>query len=495
MAHNQKHLTLISPPLCSRNQSSSTYISLAAVCLASFVKKHGHQVTVIDALAEQPYCWRAFADNGTALYQIGMPLDDILKAIPRTTDYIGISVPFNSNAPIAHDLTKKIKEMFRGVPVILGGSYPSSLPQEALQSGADYLIKGEGEMPLLLLLNGQDPAKIKGVISKTNLDTAQENFAEYIGNLDDIPFPDYDLVPINNYILSSISESKGTLSFPVITSRGCPNACTFCINRAVYNRTWRSRSVENVLEEIHLLMEKYRATRIIFLDDNLLADKQHASRLFEGLVQIRKNSESNFSWYAFCGLHLEALDVPLLEKIRDSGCRRLLLPIEHGDPALLKAMNRTTNFGRVKTIIKTCAKFGIMTVADCIVGFPGETKKSFSQNMHFFCALKKLGLEKVNVYKTKPFPATALYDYCKKHGLLPHEDAPHTYYLTHTDPLSNSWVGITTKDFSAEEVHRRYLCASRLLNTPTFSQKIRKRLKPYKRKYSKIISYLNRKNT
>lgn len=490
MTTNKKHVTLIAPPVYTKNPSSSIYISLGLTYIASFLRHHGHDVKIIDAVIEDPYHTVTINSNANPFYLLGSSLDDILKAIPRDTDYIGISVPFNSNATIAHELIKKIKHNFNSIPIIVGGSYASSLPEEALRSGAQYVIKGEGEIPMLHLLNGASPLAIEGIISKENLNSAQNNFAECIANLDDIAFPAYDLIPIDNYIHSSITESKGTITFPIMASRGCPHSCAFCVNHTVYNHTWRSRTIENVLAEIHFLINKYNATRILFLDENLLANKQYTHELFDEMIQIRKEQGGNFRWHLFSGFHLKTLDYSMLEKIKESGCNHIILPIEHGDPALLKKMNKVIDLEKTKDIIKSCTMLGVKTTANHIVGYPGETKKSFSKSMRFFRTLKKMGLKNVTLYKTKPFPATALYDYCKKNNLLAQENAPHTYFLTHTSPLLNTWVGVTTKDFDAQEVNRRYRYAHRILNSKPLYQKMLSLVTVFKNFFFKKVVFL-----
>jgi len=466
---HSRHITLICPRVYVKDKFHFPFTNLSLGYIASYLRQHGHKVKIIDAITDDRARVIKIKSNGNVFHQSGIYDEELIKLIPLDTDFIGITTPSNPNAAIIHQLAPKIKNKFPCSPLILGGSYPSSLPEEALSSGADYVIKGEGEIPMLKLIEGNNPDQIKGLISKYNLDTACSNFAEIVQDLDSLPFPAYDLLPMDKYVSWPVGRKKKYKYAAIFSSRGCPYRCNFCVNNSVYNFGWRGRSAGNVLEEIRLLINKYKVREICFLDDNLIIDRQRIEELLEGLVQIKRDLNDDFSWWAFCGLRVDLLDYKLLAGMRDSGCSAILLPVENGDPRILEGMNRHINLEKIKEVVKDCQKLGIRAGADYIIGYPGETKESFLKSIEYFKALKEAGLYYVNIYKTKPFPNTALYEYCKKNDFLFKERIDHSYFLTSGSSTSrNRWVGVVTPDFSAQEINFRQAYAHRVLNPYNF---------------------------
>jgi len=492
----KKSVVLIAPAAYSKDRLGQLYPNLALGYIASYLRMNGHRVKIIDAVTEDPGRARPVNRNGNRLYRIGLLDSEIISLIPEETDLIGINVLSNANSSLAFALTKGIKERFPHVPVVLGGSYPSSLPREAINSCADYVVKGEGEVPMLLLAQGEEPRAIRGLISPENSEDEAGNFAEVI-DLKDAPFPAYDLLPVDKH-LNWYKNRKEMPFLPVITSRGCAFSCDFCVNNAVYDSKWRMRPAKGVLDEINFILQKYGVKHIVFLDDNLIIDRARSVEILDGLIRIKERLRGNFSWVAFCGLRIDLLDFHLLEKIRASGCSRLLLPIENGDENILKRMNRPISLDKVREVVRDCAKLGFTIKADYIIGYPGETRASFKKSIRYFKELKRIGLGPVTIYKTKPFPHTRLYAYCSRNGWL-NKDTEHSYFLTGHSTLKNRWVGIVTPDFDQSEINRRQDYAYWKLNPASFLKEIIPGYKLYsgilkkiKYQYSKFFKRMER---
>ena len=129
----------------------------------------------------------------------------------------------------------------------MGGVYPSTQPRLALTSRADFIVKGEGESALLEIAEGKAPGKITGVFAGEEMERETFPQAPVIENLDDLPFPDYDIPGIDQYFRLSPRGRRGKIA-SIITSRGCPYNCEFCSIHPVYGRNWRGRSPEHVLD-------------------------------------------------------------------------------------------------------------------------------------------------------------------------------------------------------------------------------------------------------
>ena len=295
--------------------------------------------------------------------------------LPRGSS-LGISAPFTNNANIVKELAKKIKEVFPQKMVILGGVYPSLTPQDAFCSDIDYYVVGEGERPLLDIASGKNPEQIQGVIAYGK-SCQKIACAKIIENLDEIPFPARNKLPMRQYLSFCSPRRDRIKTASMITSRGCPYNCTFCSIHSITGFKWRMRSVDNVIAEIKLLVNDFGVEHIEFEDDNLTLDKNRMQEIAQGIILLN-NKGANISWSAPNGVRVDMLDEELLKNIKESNCVFLNLAIESGDPDMLKRMNKRLNLDKVLEIAQICKRLQINTNAFFMIGYPGETEESFN---------------------------------------------------------------------------------------------------------------------
>ena len=309
--------------------------------LVSIVRKR-HEVKIYDCIAEQPDKIKEI--NG--LYQIGADIEDIEKVIQDfKPEVVSISASFYSQALITREITKAIKEEHPEIVTMMGGSYPSSYREKTLKedSNLDIAVMGEGEVTFSKLVdnNLRDIHKIKGIIFRKNNKIFKNLPREPIRDLDSIPFPSRDAVPFYRYnrslgpkenIKEKISDflmkhnyldtlyykfhnfhnlTTTANYFPIgsmITSRGCPNRCTFCVIRKVWGVAYRARSAQNILEEINLLANEYKVKSIEIMDDNFTVSKRRVLDICDGI--IKKNLKITISLPS--GVFLPSIDKEVL---------------------------------------------------------------------------------------------------------------------------------------------------------------------------------------
>ena len=205
-----------------------------------------------------------------------------IKFIP---DVISFSLMFTTSYEFFTICIAKLKEIWPNCTVIIGSFIATNCTEKLLENeNVDYVLRGEGELGLpsfLEQMHDSTEINIKGIYSKINpkkLDKLE--LCDRIENLDDLPFPDWELIQINEYLRNggrSILSSKSveqTATASIITSRGCPFNCTFCSAKTVHGRKMRFRSINNIIEEIFILHKKYGVTEILFEDDLFTANKK-----------------------------------------------------------------------------------------------------------------------------------------------------------------------------------------------------------------------------
>ena len=481
-------ITLIAPPRYSVGKVSFISQNLGLGYIAACLESKGCRVQIIDAVAEGINDSAEIYSYGRKISQIGLSYKDIAERIDSDTELIGITVPFTMFANIAKDLVSVIKDEYPNIPIVLGGVYPSTLPQDALAENVDYIVQGEGEIPMMQLAEGIDPNTIKGLMFREGGKIINNGKAEIFVNLDEIPFPARHLLPMEKYISFSTRGRHNKRAISLITSRGCTFDCNFCSIHAVFGYCWRYRSPENVLKEIEHLINTYNLGHIEFEDDNITLKKDRALQIFDNIIKLNKDLKNKITWSCSNGIRVDTLDKEMLVKMKKSGCISLELAVESGDPKILKNMNKKMdNLEKITEVARVCAELELPTMAYMIVGYPGETEESFLKSLRYFLKLKKIGVSDFAVHLIKAYPATKLFEQCKEKGYLVDTELTHTRNLEGGPILSRKYVNIVTPDFTAKDIiRRRNYALKKLKPEEYYSTRFPKLYSFYKKNLSKV---------
>lgn len=300
-----------------------------------------------------------------------------------------------------------IRENNSKVTIIVGGpDYFSKL--DYLTTGADFVCNGEGEATIseltdYLLHKELSLNSIQGIsfISDGKVITTQAR--EKIEDLDKIPFPDWDIININNYSdLRIINMRKPFVT--MITSRGCFGKCSFCSSPRIWG-SLRIRSAENVLSEIDYLVKKYKVRYIGFRDDVFAANPSWTQEFCAGMI----NRRYNLIWS--CQTHPFVLKENMYEKLRllkKAGCDLIILGLQKTEPQILKEIGRSPYEPEViRKIVSAARKFGIFTVIEFIFGLPQETSQTIKKDIDFSINIKP---NYVHFYHLITLEGTRIYD-------------------------------------------------------------------------------------
>jgi radical SAM superfamily enzyme YgiQ (UPF0313 family) len=445
-------IALINPPFLfpSRNEIVfSQCIGLRSI--SSCLKMNGkHEVHFVDALMHGFSKIRRYY-NG---YMVGSDVDGIVSLIPPETELVGISAPFSQIAPIVHQIAERVKEKLPDAKVVMGGVYPSTQPELAKASCADYIVVGEGEQAMVGISANLKPTEIRGVYSKDEKPGRGFAPAEMVKNLNMLPFPDYSLPDMERYFTLSQRMKRGRTA-SLVTSRGCPFSCEFCSINSVYGRKYRPRAASGVLEEIKLLVDRYSIQALEIEDDNFTLLKGRTAEILEGIVRLNEKG-AGLSWSTPNGVRIDTLDESIIKLIKRSNCTSLTLALEHGDQEVLKIMNKKLNLDRAYEIMKLLVKHEIPQIGVfVIVGYPGETEARYRESLRYLKKVRGLGNSiRVIVNFAQPYPGTKLTARCREEGIIKDKDLGN--FLIKRELMSTGHiVPITTPDFDAAEVKKR----------------------------------------
>ncbi len=423
---------IIYPPISRAERYSSKFLGaaggsqvpLGVLYIAAYLEKFGYDVKFIDAEHQQ-------LTEEETIEQVKQYIDTDLNCYIALTS---TTVCFSRTLSIA----KKFKLEFPHIPIMLGGAHVSALPEHAMSFDCfDYGIIGEGEITTYELLkcleNKGNIDEVDGIVYRKSEKLIYTKPRKHIKNLDELPFPARHLVKDIHSYVPTLCDYKTLPVTNIITSRGCPGLCTFCSN-AVFNRTYRERSAQNIFEEIKEVIKKYKIREIHFNDDTFLIDKRRIYKLFE----LCKQEKLKFSWSCFS--RVDNVNYEFLKFLKQNGCWHIAFGIESGDERVLKDIKKEISLDMAEQAITWCHKLGIKTKGHFIVGHPTDTVESINKTIEF--ALK-VPFSDVVVTVSTPMPGSEQFRI-----LIPKDKIKELDYNKF-----NSWLSIVEPEgISAKEV-------------------------------------------
>lgn len=421
-----KKIVLISPNTTIDKECIKRLVSpFGLLYIAAVLEKEGYEVSLIDSPCEGYE--NVIEDGDYVTY--GLNYNQIREKIERENpDAVGIACFFSYNENKVYQLCKLVKSVNGGIITITGGIHPSYYPKEMLEKckELDLVIMKEGEYRLLKFLNalnaGESYEQQEGIAFRKGGEVVVNPATSYITNLDEIPFPARHLQDMEKYI----KVGKFTNPFSrkkrvgrVLTTRGCPYNCCFCAGSQFCGNI-RFRSVENVIQEMRFLKEKYDIEEIQFLDDNLTVNKKRVMELFR-----RMKEEFDFVWCTPGGVMMKLLDEEMLKAMAECGCYQLTFSPETGSQRVLnEIIHKPFNLNAVKPLVDIAHKYDIDIHANFIVGLPGETREELMQTFDF---AKEAGFDSTTFFIAVPCAGTELYEICKSRGWLREDNSTADY--------------------------------------------------------------------
>lgn len=359
--------------------------------LASSLRDAGHEVQIVDCIAKNI--------NVKTIQEL------VKKEQPQLIGVTILTIYFKE----ARELISKIKECSSAY-IIIGGHHVTALPIESLEkTGADFAVVGEGEETIVELANkivtNQAYSDVKGICYKSVKGRIIVNSPRsLIDNLDNIPFPAWDLFGLRSY--PYVPHGIFNRRFPsvgIITSRGCPFDCTFCAVKLTFGKKLRTRSAKNVVDEIELLSSKFGVKEFHFEDDNFNASKVHAMGISQEII----DRKLDISWSCPNGVRIDLLDEELLRKMRESGCYKLSVGIESFSQSILNRAKKHLDINLVPDQIRLIKKAGLEVEGFFILGLPGESEETICNTIKFALDLP---LDFARFHLPIPLPGTEIYD-------------------------------------------------------------------------------------
>ncbi len=363
--------------------------------LVAIVRRIGHQPVFLDAILEE----------------LG------IEEFARRVEGIGpeLAVLESSTPSIDHDLQSvaALKRRLPGLKTVLVGSHPTVYHREIMADnpGLDAICRGEYDYTVRDLVQslaaGVSWAGVEGLTWREGDEVRVNPDRHLIEDLDSIPFPARDLVASPFYRQGTFRGKNPTT---VVTSRGCPFHCTYCLwPSTLYGHQFRARSAGNVVDELEEALGRHGVDEVYFDDDSMALDRERMLEICRLIVE----RGLKFEWISQC--RVDSMDEEVLRAMKRAGCRYIRFGVESGSPRMLKLMKKGITTERVMETFRLARKAGIRTQAFFLFGVPGENEESVRETIEF---AKKIRPGSAQFAVAIPHPGTELFRVATEKGWI-----------------------------------------------------------------------------
>jgi radical SAM superfamily enzyme YgiQ (UPF0313 family) len=382
--------------------------------------------------------------SGGRFVRVGLTDDEIVAQIPADTQVIGVTCAFSEEWPLVRSVIEALRRARPELPIIAGGEHINAAAEFSMRncSAIDYCVLGEGEETLVELLDamagGRALDSVAGIGWLENGAYRQTAARARIKDIDSIPRPAWDLMPLRQYLDGGFGYGIGRgRSMPILATRGCPYKCSFCSSPQMWTTRWSARAPEAVLDEMGWAIDTYGAQNFDFYDLTAILQKDWLREFCEGVIE----RGYKITWQIPSGTRSEALDGDTLPLMRRAGCLYFAYAPESGSPAVLQRIHKKVKLDRMKDSMRAAVSAGISTKCNMIFGFPGETRKELAESVRFCWDLAAVGVADVNIGPFCPYPGSELFDeLCADGRISGLDDAYFDMLANYSDVANNkSW--------------------------------------------------------
>lgn len=393
--YNEKTILLINPPRSLENDNiwkniASSTPPFGLALLAAILEQENIGCDILDCEAEH------------------LLLDTIIERI-KSHNYRFVGITSTTvTIEIALALTREIKKHFPDITTILGGVHPSIFYKELIEEPyIDFIIRNEGEKPLLDLLQGKELRSIANLSYKVDGQVRHNPENTELYDLAKQPPLAYHKLPMDKYY-SARGSYKRKPSLGMIVSRGCPGRCTFCFS-GMFGSAIRFMPARMIVNEIKYLQQKYGIKEISFYDDTFTSQRKNVVEFCRMLI----TEKVDLTWSCFA--RVDTVDRETLQIMKKAGCHQIMYGIESGNEQILKNINKRVDLKRNAEAVKMTQEAGINVRAAFMLGNPGETEATIRETIAYAIKLEP-DIALFNI--TVPYPGTAMFKWAKENGYL-----------------------------------------------------------------------------
>ncbi len=380
----KKRILLVNPPYPMEESPSPPF---GLMSLAAYLIENGFEVRIEDYIVN-PYT--------------PARVENIVREFDP--DMIG-STGVTMNIKTALRIMDDYRAVSPRATIVMGGPHVSFDAHAILSDWPhiDAIVRGEGELTTVELIENLGKTdryrEIRGLSYRAGGEIIHNENRDFIPDINILPYPARHLVQLSKY------KALG-LPLNMITSRGCPYECIFCVGSKMVGRRVRHYDLQRVVDEFELL-SKMGFRQINIVDDLFTSNRKRCTAICEEIMRrgIRH------TWTAFA--RVDTVSRELLQTMRDAGCTMLCFGIESGNQEILDRVKKKTTLNKIENALNLCAETGVVPMASYIMGLPGETPDTVRETMEFARSL----CNSYGFHILAPFPGTEVREKADEYGI------------------------------------------------------------------------------
>ncbi len=390
---------------------------LGLAYIAAAIREAGHDVAVIDAVAEAPE--QVTPGKRPQLFALGLRTDEIVERIDPEADVIGITNMWSFSWPLVREIIEQIHSAWPEKTIVCGGEHFTGLPEYSMeQAPVDFIILGEGEEGAVELLNAieknrarpgsVDISSIPSVVYRDSNRSPVRSLQVRPRNkgVDDIAWPAWDLFDMDTYNDHNyVAGVKKGITVPILATRGCPYQCTYCSSPNMWTTRWYARDPKDVVDEIQHYKDSYGAVSFPFQDLTAILKRDWVISFCNELL----DRDLQVTWQFPSGTRCEVIDDEVASLLDRSGGRSLALAPESGSERTRKLIKKMMKTDSLLNAVRSSVKHNLNVTAFIVIGFPHDIPEDFKKTRQLVRKLALLGIDDIAVGFFFPIPNTQLY--------------------------------------------------------------------------------------
>jgi len=406
---------IINPQLLFNSKDKFTtgiiYLPIALASISSNLKKHNVNHTIIDLFGNDP----KKISKLNNFFVLGENIEKYSDQV-KSSDAIFVYANQVINHLSIINIIQKIRSINSSIKIFTFENTQAvtayslkDIYKKFIYSVNDFVLIGEPEEKINLICknlnNFNKLQNINGLICKS----FQNNKRDLIQDLDTLPIPDWDQIPLKNYWKLKYAHGPFTSKkyISILTSRGCPYPCKFCVVPETNNRRWRHKSTNKVVDEIEYYIKKYDVKEFHFEDLNPTVNETRTIELCNEIIK----RDLNITWKIVAGTKVESIKkTSTVELMAKAGCEYISISPESGSMKIMKKIGKPFDINHAYKIVKSMNKNKIFSQACFVLGYPGENKDDLKFTKNMIMNLTKNGIDEIAIFIITPIPGAEIFD-------------------------------------------------------------------------------------
>lgn len=341
-----------------------------------------------------------------------------------------------------------VRQLDSNIKTLLAGLHPSALPERTITGvDVDFVCQGEGFYTLPKLINaikgGAKDFHIEGLWYKKNGKAISNPRPPLLKNLDELPRPAWDLLPMHKYRAHNwhcFHDIKNRQPYAILyTSLGCPFQCSFCCINALFGKnTIRYRGLDKVIEEIDFMVKIYGVRNIKIIDEMFALNEKRVVRLCEMIIE--RGYELNMWVYA----RVDTITEKMLAKMKEAGINWIAYGFESGSERVIEGVSKGYKIEQIGKVVQMTYALDLHVCANYIFGLPEDDYDTMNQTLKL---MLDINAEWANIYSAMAYPGSKLYETALKNNW----------------PLSECWQDFSQYAYESLPLPTKYLNGGQVL--------------------------------